>query len=197
MDIFPTATRHGLENLVANNLYLAMLGLFVLERFRYLSGNHSLFSLETAFEALTILITMVLLHCLRLIENEHQAEIARLKRNPRRATEWQKLPIRILQEFRHRKVQNANRELGTEETISQDEIPAMLDDHQDLRNRIKTQESQIKGLLELRRRQQQDARGETPGGIYDEQYLRSQIKLNDLKINRLEDVIQKVAQNGP
>ena len=73
----------------------------------------------------------------------------------------------------------------------------MLDDHQDLRNKIKTQESQIKGLLELRRRQQQDARGETPGEIYDEQYLRSQIKLNDLKINRLEDVIQRAAQNGP
>ena len=47
MDIFPTATRHGLENLVANNLYLAMLGLFVLERFQFLSGHHSLFSPET------------------------------------------------------------------------------------------------------------------------------------------------------
>ena len=147
-------------------------------------------------EALTIVITMALWYCLKLFEDKHKAEIARLKGGTRRTTRWQELASKGLL-GKHSVVQDVQRGLGTENVISQDEIPATADDHQDLRNKIKTQESQIKGLLELRRRQQQDARGETPGGTDDEQYLRSEIKLNELKIERLEEAIQRAALNGP
>lgn len=197
MDNFSTPTRHELANLITSNLYLAMLGLFLLERLQYLSGPHSLFSPESALEALTIFITMALWYCLSLIEDKYKAEIARLEGDPRRTTEWQELTIKEQQESRHSEVHDVQRGLGTEDTISPDEIPATIRDRQDLRNKIKAQESQIKGLLELRRGQLQDARGETAGGIHDEWYLRSEIKLNELKIDRLQEAIQRAARNGP
>ncbi|KAG6995824.1 hypothetical protein G7Y79_00041g077760 [Physcia stellaris] len=195
MNYFPTSNRHGLANLTISNLHLAILGLFVLSRLQYLSNPHSLFSPETALEALTIVATVALWYYLSLIEDKHKAEIARLKGNTRRATRWQELASKGLL-GKHSVVQDVQRGLGGEATISQDEIPSTAGDHQDLRNKIKAQESQIKGLLELRRRQQQDARGET-GGIDDERYLRSEIKLNELKIDRLQEAIQRAARNGP
>lgn len=133
----PFSTSRHLAKLVTTHPHIAMLGIFLLERLKYLSGYHSLFALELVLELLAIFITTEIWYHLRVIEFKYQADIVKLKGNTKGKMEFQKpKTIRILEFASDGKLLDRQKRVGGEKKVSQDEIPATIDDHQDLREKI-------------------------------------------------------------